>query len=60
MALLVVEDDREIAEMLELYLRHDGHKSERAADGEEARYLALLALTVPVTSVPPLCNYDQF
>ena len=33
---LVVEDDREIAEMLELYLRHDGHKTERAADGEEA------------------------
>ena len=34
--ILVVEDDREIAEMLELYLRHDGHQTERATDGEEA------------------------
>ena len=37
--ILVVEDDREIAEMLELYLRHDGHQTERAADGEEALHL---------------------
>lgn len=36
---LVVEDDREIAEMLELYLRHDGHQTERAADGESALQL---------------------
>ena len=33
---LIVEDDREIADMLELYLRHDGHATERAADGESA------------------------
>lgn len=33
---LVVEDDREIAEMLELYLRGSGHQTERAADGESA------------------------
>jgi two-component system response regulator AdeR len=36
---LVVEDDREIAEMLELYLRHDGHRTERAVDGEGALQL---------------------
>ncbi len=36
---LVVEDDREIAEMLELYLCHDGHRTERAADGEQALQL---------------------
>lgn len=34
--ILVVEDDREIAEMLEVYLRNDGHQTERAADGEQA------------------------
>ena len=36
---LVVEDDREIADMLELYLRHDGFQTERAADGESALQL---------------------
>ncbi len=36
---LVVEDDREIAEMLELYLRNDRHRTERAADGEAALQL---------------------
>ena len=33
---LVVEDDRDIAESLELYLRHDGHRTERAYDGRRA------------------------
>ena len=37
--ILVVEDDREIADMLELYLRHDGHQTERASDGEGAMQL---------------------
>ncbi len=37
--ILVVEDDREIADMLELYLRHDGHQTERASDGEGALQL---------------------
>lgn len=32
----MVEDDREIAEMLELYLLGSGHQTERAADGESA------------------------
>ena len=36
---LVVEDDREIADMLELYLRHDGFQTVRAADGESALQL---------------------
>lgn len=43
--ILVVEDDREIAQMLELYLRSDGHRTERAADGEAA--LALFRATQP-------------
>lgn len=34
--ILVVEDDREIADLLELYLHHEGHRTERAADGERA------------------------
>jgi two-component system response regulator AdeR len=33
---LVVEDDRDIAESLELFLRHDGHHTERAHDGRRA------------------------
>ena len=33
---LVVEDDRDIADSLELYLRHDGHRTERAHDGRRA------------------------
>jgi two-component system, OmpR family, response regulator AdeR len=33
---LVVEDDRDIAESIELYLRHDGHRTDRAHDGRRA------------------------
>lgn len=33
---LVVEDDRDIADSLELYLRSDGHTTERAHDGRRA------------------------
>lgn len=33
---LVVEDDRDIAESLELFLRSDGHRTERAHDGRRA------------------------
>ncbi|MDF1521680.1 MAG: response regulator transcription factor [Trueperaceae bacterium] len=33
---LVVEDDRDIAESLELFLRHDGHHTKRAHDGRRA------------------------
>lgn len=33
---LIVEDDRDIAEMVELYLRTDGHRTERAHDGPRA------------------------
>jgi two-component system, OmpR family, response regulator AdeR len=33
---LVVEDDRDIADTLELYLRSDGHRVERAHDGRRA------------------------
>lgn len=34
--ILVIEDDRDIAELVELYLRNDGYKTERAADGVRA------------------------
>jgi two-component system, OmpR family, response regulator AdeR len=34
--ILVVEDDRDIADTLELYLRTDGHRVERAHDGRQA------------------------
>jgi two-component system, OmpR family, response regulator AdeR len=34
--ILVVEDDRDIAESLELFLRRDGHQTERAHDGRRA------------------------
>lgn len=40
---LVVEDDLDIAESLELYLRHDGHRTERALDGRRALELFHLA-----------------
>lgn len=30
---LVIEDDRDIAQSIELYLRHDGHRTDRAHDG---------------------------
>jgi len=33
---LVVEDEASLAEAIELYLRNDGYKTERAADGERA------------------------
>lgn len=33
---LVVEDDRDIAEMVELYLKADGHRTEWARDGRRA------------------------
>jgi two-component system, OmpR family, response regulator AdeR len=33
---LIVEDDRDIADTLELYLRSDGHRVERAHDGRRA------------------------
>jgi len=33
---LVVEDDRDIADSIELYLRHDGHRTDRAHDGRQA------------------------
>jgi two-component system, OmpR family, response regulator AdeR len=33
---LVVEDDRDIADTLELYLRSDGHRTDRAHDGRRA------------------------
>jgi len=33
---LVVEDDPDIAESIELYLRHDGHRTDRARDGRMA------------------------
>lgn len=33
---LVVEDEPDIAEMLEVYLRRDGYRTERAADGKTA------------------------
>jgi len=33
---LVVEDDLDIAEMVELYLRNEGYRTERAADGARA------------------------
>lgn len=34
--ILIVEDEREIAETLELYLKNNQYKTERAKDGEEA------------------------
>lgn len=34
--ILVIEDDRDIAELVELYLRNDGYKTERAGDGIRA------------------------
>jgi two-component system, OmpR family, response regulator AdeR len=37
---LVVEDETEIADVLEAYLRKDGFRTERAADGERALELA--------------------
>ena len=40
---LVVEDDRDIAESLELFLRHDGHHTERAHDGRRALELVQAA-----------------
>ncbi|MCL6528464.1 MAG: response regulator, partial [Thermaceae bacterium] len=33
---LVVEDEPEIAEILESYLRRDGYRTERAGDGKTA------------------------
>ncbi len=33
---LVVEDDRTLAQTIELYLRNDGFRTERAFDGEQA------------------------
>ena len=33
---LVVEDDRDIADGLEVYLRYDGHRTDRAHDGRRA------------------------
>ena len=35
-AVLVVEDEPSLADTLELYLRHDGYRTERAADGRRA------------------------
>lgn len=35
-SVLVVEDDRDIAELVELYLRDAGYRTERASDGERA------------------------
>lgn len=34
--ILVVEDDLDLAQTIELYLRHEGHHTERAADGLRA------------------------
>ncbi|HET8984957.1 MAG TPA: response regulator transcription factor [Trueperaceae bacterium] len=34
--ILVIEDDRDIADLVELYLRNDGYKTERASDGARA------------------------
>ena len=34
--ILVVEDEAHIAEVLEAYLRRDGYRTERAADGTSA------------------------
>ena len=34
--ILVVEDEAHIAEVLEAYLRRDGYRTERAADGKSA------------------------
>ena len=34
--ILVIEDDRDIAELVELYLRNDGYRTERANDGVRA------------------------
>jgi len=42
---LVVEDDRDIADSLELFLRRDGHHTERAHDGRRA--LELVHATRP-------------
>ena len=42
---LVVEDEITLAQTIELYLRHDGYRTERALDGERA--LALFRATKP-------------
>lgn len=42
---LVVEDDRDIADSLELFLRSDGHRTERAHDGRRA--LELVQISQP-------------
>jgi two-component system response regulator AdeR len=34
--ILVIEDDRDIADLVELYLRNDGYQTERASDGARA------------------------
>ena len=34
--ILIVEDERELAESLELYLKSNNYRTERAHDGEEA------------------------
>lgn len=42
---LVVEDEATLAQTIELYLRHEGYRTERAGDGEEA--LRLYRATSP-------------
>jgi two-component system, OmpR family, response regulator AdeR len=42
---LIVEDEATLAETIELYLRHDGYRTERASDG--ARALALFRAAHP-------------
>lgn len=42
---LIVEDDQQIAELIELYMKNDGYEIEKAGDGQEA--LQMLERTLP-------------
>ncbi|MCM3600945.1 response regulator transcription factor [Robertmurraya korlensis] len=42
---LIVEDDQQIAELVELYMKNDGYEIEKAGDGQEA--LQMLERTLP-------------
>jgi two-component system, OmpR family, response regulator AdeR len=58
---LVVEDERELAEVLEGYLRQAGHRTERAADGPTAVAIAARArpdLVLLDINLPGLDGHD--
>lgn len=42
---LIVEDDQQIAELIELYMKNDGYEIEKAGDGQEAQQM--LERTLP-------------